>query len=73
MYNYDKLMGRIIERCGTQSNFSKMMCLSERTISLKLSGKIEFKQGEIDKACEILKIKKEEIVEYFFRQKVQQN
>ena len=71
VYNYNKLLGRIIERCGTQYNFAKKMKLSERTISLKLSGKIEFKQSEIDKACEILQISKKEIAEYFFSQKVQ--
>lgn len=71
MYDYSKLAGKITEICGTQYAFAKEMGLSERTISLKLSGKIEFKQREIEKACKILQIKKKEIVDYFFTQVVQ--
>ena len=36
-YDYSKLNGRIVEKCGTQANFAEMMGLSERTISLKLN------------------------------------
>lgn len=71
MYNYKKLIGRIVEKCGTQYEFAKRMNLSERTISLKLSGKVEFKQSEIELACRILQINKNEIVKYFFTQNVQ--
>lgn len=71
MYDYDKLFGKIVEECGTRQKFAQKMNLSERTISLKLSGKIEFKQSEIDKACEILHIKRSEIIDYFFKQNVQ--
>lgn len=73
MYNYSKLSGRIVEICGTQYNFAKEMNLSERTISLKMAGKVEFKQSEIDRACQILKIGKSDIVDYFFNQNVQYN
>lgn len=73
MYDYSKLSGKITEKYGTQYKFAKAMDLSERSISLKLSGKVEFKQSEIEKACEILEITKKEIVEYFFKQKVQYN
>ncbi len=66
-YNYSKLQGRIVEICNNQSNFADRMGLSKRTISLKLNNKLKFKQDEILKACEILKIKNEEIVEYFFK------
>ena len=31
--NYDKLLGRIVEVYGNQSNFAKDMKLSERSIS----------------------------------------
>ena len=65
-YNYSKLLGRIVERCGTQAVFAEKMELSERSVSLKLNGKRAWKQLEIDKACEVLEIKKSEIDQFFF-------
>jgi hypothetical protein len=65
-YNYAKLLGRIVEKVGTQGNFADRMGLSERTISLKLNGKVGWKQNEIAKACEVLAIKDEDIPAYFF-------
>lgn len=71
MYDYSKLSGRIVEICGTRYNFARAMNLSEKTISMKLCGKNEFKQKEIELACSVLKIRKKEIVDYFFTQVVQ--
>lgn len=65
-YNYAKLLGRIVEMVGTQSNFANQMGLSERTVSLKLNGKVGWKQNEISKACEVLAIQDMEIPTYFF-------
>ena len=65
-YNYSKLLGRIVEKFGTQYKFAEAMGVSERTVSLKLNGRIDWKQSEIEKACEILNIGKSEICEYFF-------
>lgn len=65
-YNYSKLLGRIVEKVGTQSNFAEKMELSERTISLKLNGKVGWKQSEIAKACQVLDISDREIPAYFF-------
>lgn len=70
-YNYSKLLGRIVEKVGTQCAFSERMELSERSISLKLNGKISWKQSEIAKACEVLDIQLSEIAEYFFALEVQ--
>ena len=72
-YDYSKLNGRIVEKCGTQANFAEMMGLSERTISLKLNNKISFKQPEIQKALKILDLSINEIQAYFFTLKVQYN
>ena len=69
-YDYSKLNGRIVEKCGTRANFAEMMGLSERTISLKLNNKISFKQPEIQKALKILDLKINEIQAYFFTLKV---
>ena len=72
-YNYAKLLGRIVEKVGTQCKFADLMGLSERTISLKLNGKIGWKQIEIAKACEVLSIRDDEIPAYFFALGVQCN
>ena len=66
MYDYSKLLGRIKEHCGSQAVFSSSMKISERTISSKLNNKKEWKQGEITRACEILKIKKADIPIFFY-------
>ena len=66
MYDYSKLLGRIKEKLGDNFEFAKRMQLSERTISLKLNNKIDFKQSDIIKACAILEIALEDIYQYFF-------
>lgn len=65
-YDYSKLLGRIVEKVGTQSKFAEKMELSERSISLKLNGKVGWKQSEIAKACQVLDINDHEIPAYFF-------
>ena len=65
-FNYAKLLGKIVEIFGTQRRFAEAMGLSERTISLKLNGKMGWKQAEIVKASSVLSIPENSIVEYFF-------
>lgn len=65
-YNYSKLLGRIVECCGTQAAFAEKIGLSERSVSLKLNGKRAWKQGEIGEACKILEIPTNQIDQYFF-------
>ena len=71
LYDYSKLNGKIIEIFGTQSNFALAMCLSERSVSLKLNCIRSWKQPEIELACALLGIREDEIGEYFFKKKVQ--
>lgn len=71
MYDYSKLAGRIIEVFGTRYNFAKAMRWSERTLSLKMNGKREWKQQDISKAVKLLKLLPEDIPDYFFKQKAQ--
>ena len=66
-YDYSKLYGIIAEKCGTQAVVAQKMELSERSVSLKLNGKIGWKQAEIAKACAILDISAENIPSYFFK------
>ena len=70
-YDYSKLLGRITEKMGTQAKFANAMNISERTCSLKLNGKIPFKQTEIVQACQVLEIANSDISSYFFNLKVQ--
>lgn len=72
-YDYAKLNGRIIEKCGTQAVFAERMGLSERTISLKLNNKVAWKQPEMQKAAGVLDFPETEIQTYFFTMKVQYN
>lgn len=72
-FDYQKLLGRITEKAGTQANFAYQMELSERSVSLKLNGKRPFKQEEIMRAVQILQIPKDEIGTYFFADNVQSN
>ena len=69
-YNFSKLTGRIIEKCGTRRAFAKEMGFSERTLCLKLNGKISWRQDEMVKACAILEIPLNEIADYFFANQV---
>lgn len=70
-YDYSKLLGRIIEKYGTQANFAAAMNLSERSLSLKLNSKVGWKQTEIAKACSLLGLSGADIPQYFFTLKVQ--
>ena len=72
-YDYSKLLGRIVEIYGAQSKFSSALGLSGRSLSLKLNGKIDFKQNEISKACSLLKIDIADIPLYFFAPKSQRD
>lgn len=65
-YDYSRLLGKIVEVCGSKRAFSEKMRLSQPTISKKTNGKVEWTQTEITEACEILGIKKNEIHSYFF-------
>lgn len=66
LYNYNKLRGRIVEKYGTQDKFAEAVGMSKQGVSLKMTGKTSFSQGDINKWCDLLDIKTEQIAEYFF-------
>ena len=69
-YDYSKLSGRIVEKFGTQYNFAIALGLSERSLSLKINGKVSWKSTDISKACELLEIPQKDVGRYFFETKV---
>ena len=68
--DYSKLKGKIVEILGSQRAFAKVMGMSERSCSLKITGQRAFTQTEIVKAIQVLGLKEEEIANYFFKEKV---
>lgn len=72
-YNYSKLKGRIIEKFGSQQKFAEAIGLSERTLSLKMTNKVFWKQAEISEATRLLGLEEAQISDYFFTQIVQHN
>lgn len=63
---YPKLAGAITEVCGSRKRFSELINLSERSLSLKMTGKTQWSQKEMEKACAVLGRPKESIVEFFY-------
>lgn len=70
-FDYSSLNGKIIEKFGTQYNFSVAMGMSERSLSLKLNNKVSWKDRDIEKARKLLDISEKEMHLYFFKPKVQ--
>lgn len=69
-FDYSKLRGKIREIFGTEEKFAKEMSLSTVSLSFKLNGKREWTQQEINRACELLTLEREDIPEYFFKLKI---
>lgn len=69
MYDYSKLYGKIREVYGTQEAFAAAIGMHKATLSLRLTGKKEWKLSEVISACELLKIPFEEAHLYFFVRK----
>lgn len=65
-FNYDKLLGRIVERYGTRGRFAAAMGLPESVLSSRLNQNTYFSMEEIHRAAELLGIAVEEIGLYFF-------
>ena len=65
-FDYSKLKGRIKEVLGTQEVYAEKIGLSRTSLSLRLSGKLEFTEREISKSCDVLEFEPSEIPAYFF-------
>lgn len=69
-FDYSNLKKKIKEKYCTCDAFAKEMGISNTTLSDKLNNKVQFKQNEINLACELLNIDFSEIPSYFFTLKV---
>ena len=65
-YDYSKLLGKIKEKGYTHAQFAEAIGRTASTVSLRFSGDGYFTQLEINKACDLLGIAKNEIAAYFF-------
>lgn len=70
-FDYNKLKGKIIEKYGSQQKFAKALGWSERTLSLKMNGKVSWRQVDICNAIKLLELTENDIQEYFFTTEVQ--
>lgn len=66
MFEYSKLYGKIKEVYDTQDAFATAMGMSRSALSLRLTGKVEWKSPEIVKACNLLNIPLSDAHLYFF-------
>ena len=72
-FDYSKLLGRIIEKFGSQRNFAKALGRAENTISKKLNNQMTITTDDIKEWTkpELLDIEQCKIGVYFFAPKVQ--
>jgi hypothetical protein len=73
MFDYSKLIGRIVEKFGTRRAFAEAIGISENSMSQKLSNKMAITTDDIKEWCkpEFLDINCDKIGVYFFTLKVQ--
>lgn len=69
-FNYNKLRGKIREKFETQDAFAEAIGIGRTSLSLRLNGKLEFSQQEINKSIEALGLSESDIPTYFFTKKV---
>lgn len=70
-YDYSELRGLIKAKCGTQNKFAEKLGIGRVSLSQRLNNQLEFTQGEMNKACDILEKERDAIPYLFFTVKVQ--
>lgn len=65
-FDYSKLRGRIVEKCGSQKTFAGKIGISECTLTSKMMGYTYFNQKDIISAIKVLDIDPGEVSSYFF-------
>lgn len=71
-FDFSRLIGRIVERFGSRRAFCTVAGISEAILSSRVNNQSPFKDYEIFSFCkpELLDIKDDEVVAYFFTEKV---
>ena len=57
MYDYSKLKGRIVEKGYNQNSLSKALDMHPNSLRDRLENRLEFKQEDMVKMCNVLGIK----------------
>lgn len=65
-FDHSKLLGRIVEKYGSQSAFAMAINWTESKVSSRLSNRTQLDAGEIILWAKALDIPTEEIAVYFF-------
>lgn len=63
-----KLAGRIKEKYGAHADFAFALKTSPTFVNNHVSGKVDFRAGEISQWCDMLEIRSDEIKDYFMPQ-----
>lgn len=71
-FDYSKLLGRVIEKLGSQAKLAEYLGMGESALSNRMNNKVHFSPDEIWEICDpaCLDIPGEEIHVYFFTPKV---
>lgn len=72
-YNYNKLRGMIREVFKTQEKYADFLGISEGQLYKIFNGSSYFNQAQISKTALFLNSTAQEIFDYFFTEKVEQN
>ncbi len=70
VFDQSKLRGKIVEKCGSIDQFAAKLSITPTTAGRKLSGKSEWTQDQMIKACAVLDIPTTDIPAYFFARQV---
>lgn len=69
-YNYKKLLGKMREEGLTQELLAKKAHIGKSSLNLKLNNNREFRQGEMIRIFNVLKLPDGSMEEYFFNEKL---
>ena len=65
-HDYYELRQKIRGKYARIGDFASAVGITQGTLSLKLSGRSEWKRAEMIRAAELLNLTPEEILQYFF-------
>lgn len=69
-FDYSKLRGRIVEKFGNISQFSKELKITRTSVNMKLNNRMNFTRSDMIEWSRLLDIPKEELGCYFFTEKL---